>query len=552
MNTKKLCLAVISAFISLFIAEAQGKDQKPLMGWSSWNVYNININQEKIEKQAQALVDLGLKDLGYNRVNIDDGFWDRRDENGNLQINKDRFPEGLEPLVAKIKSLGLHPGIYSDAGVMSCAAIWAKDPHGIGVGLEGHVEKDAELYFNKMGFEYIKIDYCGAGDELNLNPKDQYTKLINAINKVAKNPITINICRWAYPGNWAKGMANAWRISYDIEPNWKTIKYIIDKNLYLSAYASKEGYNDMDMLEIGMGMPKNEEEAHMAIWSIMSSPLIIGCDLTQISEESLKLLKNKSLIAINQDELGKQAHVIQHNGEGYVLAKDLEKLRGNKRAIALYNPTDSAISIEISPREMGFEIIGKRDKLDIFDAINEKKLKAIKTNIKETLPPRSAKLYIIEGKNRIKSETKYEAEWAYISNYDDIPRAEKLKYPTYKSDEKASGKMVVSLSGGNNNSIYWNNVYVEEDGQYKLVIHHRPHPLRSKFYVDVNETNAGKYYFATEKSELTNSEFERIGIVINLRKGENKIALKSIENLLPDIDYIEVSKLDEMDIIEEM
>jgi hypothetical protein len=100
------------------------------------------------------------------------------------------------------------------------------------------------------------------------------------------------------------------------------VKNIIAKNRYLSAYATEGAFNDMDMLEIGRGLTPVEEETHFGMWCIMSSPLLIGCDLTTISEASLRLLKNKELIALNQDRLGLQAYVALRQGEGYVLVKD--------------------------------------------------------------------------------------------------------------------------------------------------------------------------------------------------------------------------------------
>ena len=128
------------------------------MGWSSWNTYRININDELIKKQADALVELGLKDAGYRYVNIDDGFFGYRDDDGNLHTHPERFPDGLGGLTAYIHSLGLKAGVYSDAGANTCGSIWDSDPNGVGVGLYGHEEQDADLYFNKCDFDYIKID----------------------------------------------------------------------------------------------------------------------------------------------------------------------------------------------------------------------------------------------------------------------------------------------------------------------------------------------------------------------------------------------------------
>lgn len=130
-------------------------------------------------------------------------------------------------------------------------------------------------------------------------------------------------------------MARSWRISPDIRPRWESVKNIIRKNLYLSAYAGEGHYNDMDMLEVGRGLKQEEEEVHFGMWCIMSSPLLIGCDMTTIPEASLALLKNKELIALNQDPLGLQAYVVQHEAEEYVLVKDLEQ-NGDLCVLLLY------------------------------------------------------------------------------------------------------------------------------------------------------------------------------------------------------------------------
>ena len=218
----------------------------PIMGWSSWNTYRININGDLIKKQADAMVQAGLKDAGYSYVNVDDGFFGWRDEKGVLQPHPERFPNGLKEIADHIHSLGLKAGIYSDAGSNTCGSIWDKDKNGIGVGLYGYENQDATLYFKDWGFDFIKIDYCGAGQELNLEEEKRYTEIRQAIDKIGCNHVSINICRWAFPGTWAKKLARSWRISGDINPSWGSVKHIIGKNLYLSAYAGEGHSNDMD------------------------------------------------------------------------------------------------------------------------------------------------------------------------------------------------------------------------------------------------------------------------------------------------------------------
>ena len=98
----------------------------PLMGWSSWNTYGYQINDSVLKAQADAMVDLGFKDCGYNHINIDDGFFGGRAKDGKLLIHPTRFPLGLRPLVDYIHSKGLKAGIYSDAGRNTCASYWGQ------------------------------------------------------------------------------------------------------------------------------------------------------------------------------------------------------------------------------------------------------------------------------------------------------------------------------------------------------------------------------------------------------------------------------------------
>ena len=249
LHFSSLSLFLLSTITMGAMAQINQLDP-PVMGWSSWNTYRIHINEALIKKQADAMVSQGLKEAGYLYVNVDDGFFGWRDENGKLQTHPERCPNGLKCVADYIHAKGLKAGIYSDAGSNTCGSIWDKDPNGVGVGLYGHEKQDADLFFNEWGFDFIKIDYCGAGQSLALEEQKRYTEIRQAIDAVCNRNISLNICRWAFPGTWAKDLARSWRISADITPKWESIKYIIGKNLYLSAYAGGGHYNDMDMLEI--------------------------------------------------------------------------------------------------------------------------------------------------------------------------------------------------------------------------------------------------------------------------------------------------------------
>ena len=254
MKNAQYLFIIVLCYVAMTGKAQNNRFTPPIMGWSSWNTYRININEQLIKKQADAIIDRGLKTVGYRYINIDDGFFGWRDESGILHTHPKRFPNGLENIVKYIHDKGLKAGIYSDAGSNTCGSIWDNDPNGIGVGLYGHEKQDADLFFNKWGVDFIKIDYCGAGQELALDEQKRYTEIYRAFN--------------------------------DITPEWASIKHIINKNLYLSAYARNGHYNDMDMLEIGRGLKPEEEEVHFGMWCIMSSPLLIGCDLTTIPDKS--------------------------------------------------------------------------------------------------------------------------------------------------------------------------------------------------------------------------------------------------------------------------
>lgn len=246
---KKLFAIFIVGLFMFVNAKAQ---QPPLMGWSSWNTFGVEINDSLIKSQANAMLRLGFAQKGYKYINIDDGYFGGRDKNGKLLIHPTRFPNGLKDLVDYIHSLGLKAGIYTDAGANTCASYWGnpKDTIGIGVGLYGHDAEDLSLFFEELDFDFIKIDYCGADarnniDRLDLNEEERYTEIANRIKEVGKKQVSWNVCRWAFPGTWVTQIADSWRTTEDIYLGWESIKSIIHQSLYLSAYTTYGHYNEI-------------------------------------------------------------------------------------------------------------------------------------------------------------------------------------------------------------------------------------------------------------------------------------------------------------------
>lgn len=537
-NLARFFSGIFAALLAVGTSAQTHIVETPIMGWSSWNTYRVHINEQLIKQQANAMVSLGLKNAGYKYINVDDGFFGYRNEEGILQTHPERFPNGLKCVTDHIHSLGLKAGIYSDAGSNTCGLLWDHDPNGLGVGLYGHEEQDADLYFNQCGFDFIKIDFCGAGQQLDLDEKERYTAISKAICKVCPRDISINICRWAFPGTWAKKLARSWRISRDITPEWSSVKHIVQKNLYLSAYAGEGHYNDMDMLEIGRGLTPEEEETHFGMWCIMSSPLLIGCDLTKIPEFSLNLLKNKELIALNQDPLGLQAYVVQHEGEGYVLVKDIETLRGKVRAVAFYNPADTACNFNVP-----LETLELGGKTKVRDLVKHKDEGSVKGNLAYTVPAHSIKIMRLEAEQRLEP-TLYEAEWAYLPLFNDLLKQPRLI--NYQPCKGASGGMVVTnLGGSEKNHIEWNNVHSDLGGEYAMTISYLPpeekEGLVNDRVIEV-EVNGTKYAPLRQLVPSNMKGVQTISLPITLKAGNNVIRIGSAYTWAPDIDCFSLTR----------
>ena len=532
-------IIALAAILASSCCERPQGVKPPLMGWSSWNAYMVDISDSIITHQADLMVEKGLKDAGYRYVNIDDGFFGYRDERGYMVPHPERFPkgpEGMRALVDHIHSLGLKAGIYSDAGDNTCGSSYNHDLNGLGAGLYGHDVVDAERYFNEWDFDFIKLDYCG-GQNLKLDPEERYREIRRVIDSVATRHIRINVCRWNFPGTWVNGIGDSWRISADIRPVWKSIKYIVGKNLYLSAYAGNGNYNDMDMLAVGynikpspfweegLGLSYTEEEAHFGIWCIMSSPLLLGCDIEYIPEETMKIITNPELIAINQDRLGLQAHVVQHVGETYVFAKDILEKWGKTRAVALYNPADTSMRFTLTPEEI--EMTGT---LTVRDLNLNADLGEC-SSIEMTLPPHSAKILKVSGE-RIEP-TLYEAEWGYCPDFTAI-KGTGVKYVPM---EGTSGRAVaMNLGGSESNCLEWRDVHSISGGEYELSLTIQYCEEATGLRISVNGEEK-----EIVSCGLAKDGFYTLNTIAELNKGENCVRIWS-ETPLPAVDKLNITK----------
>ena len=455
----------ITAFAALALASsALAAVEAPTMGWSSWNAYHVNISEDIICRAADMLVELGLKDAGYTYCNIDDGFFGGRDPvTGKVIPHPKRFPNGMRVVSDYIHSKGLKAGIYSDGGSDTCGSWYDHDELGIGVGFYGHDELDAEYYFKELNYDFIKIDFCGGNpgsnkDHLKLDEKERYTAIRKAIDAVGRPDARINVCRWNYPGTWVREIGSSWRMSRDINDKWKICRQIIEENLYMSGYAAPGAYNDMDMLEVGRKYTAVEDETHFATWCMMSSPLLIGCDMNVLRtkrSETLKLLKNADLIAIDQDTAMPQAHVIRREphakGSCYVLERFLEEPYGRKRAYELLNLDDE-------PHEIAFEMKGE--------------VRQISGTTDAAVPAHGSKVFVVTLAEKPAEPTRYEAETAFATKYQELSTPKNAGTPYAEEVDGASaGAVVRNVGGGKGGDIRFQKVWSEKGGAYtaKLV-----------------------------------------------------------------------------------
>ena len=537
---KKKRNLILSVFIGLnafaWAQPAQRTFLPPTMGWSSWNTFALNISDKIIEDQADAMVKTGLKAAGYEYINIDDGFWEGRGKDGQLIINRKRFPNGMRAVADYIHKLGLKAGMYSDAGDNACGSQDGTRAYGVGIGLAGYEAQDIKTYLQDWDYDFIKVDYCG-GIHMGLDEREQYTKISNEIRKIEKETgrrLVFNICRWAYPGTWVSDIADSWRTTGDIYDAWASVKSIVKENLYLQAYTGGGHYNDMDMLEIGRSLNENEERTHMAYWCIASSPMLIGCDMTKLRESSLALLKNKDLIAMNQDVLGIGAPVVQREGDVYVVAKDMEQLHGSKRAVVVMNLTDSEQTIQVDLAKLELS-----DKILVHDCFTGKdqKLKAAKKGEKQlfevTIPAHGSQAYFMTGKRIAKK--RYEAEESWMHNYQELRN---LKTAKFAESKDASGGAFAEFVGGNmQNYIEWRNVWADRDGTYTMTIAYASTENRS---ADITVNGVTKNNVAMPKGTAWNKEFRTIDVPVTLKRGFNTIAIGQDYGFAPNIDYMEL------------
>ncbi|KAI9126503.1 hypothetical protein K1719_002099 [Acacia pycnantha] len=297
---------------------ANGLALTPPMGWNSWNHFGCQIDEKIIRETADALVATGLSKLGYTYVNIDDCWAElSRDDKGNLVAKKSTFPSGIKALADYVHSKGLKLGIYSDAGYFTCSKKMPGSLH--------HEEQDART-FASWGIDYLKYDNCNNGGS---RPTVRYPIMTRALLKAGR-PIFFSLCEWGdlHPALWGAKLGNSWRTTNDINDSWDSMISRADMNEVYADLARPGGWNDPDMLEVGNGgMMNNEYIVHFSLWALSKAPLLLGCDIRNMTEETKMIISNEEVIAVNQDPLGVQGKKVRMEGDIEIWAGPLCKNR---------------------------------------------------------------------------------------------------------------------------------------------------------------------------------------------------------------------------------
>jgi hypothetical protein len=407
----------------------------PPMGWSSWNSFSNTVDSQVIMAQARAMVSTGMKQSGYQYINIDEGWWlGARDAEGNIVVGEKAWPalqEGEKPgdmanIVRFIHGLGLKAGIYTDAGKDGCSLYPDVGWMYFNTGSEGHYEQDF-LQFARWGFDYVKVDWCG-GDRENLDPEVQYAEIARAIaraEKITGHRLYLSLCEWGKQSPWTWGphvggsAADIWRTSGDIvdpivaggphadrKAGFDKMLGNFDQGIHPEAQHTGF-YNDPDMMVLGMpGFSDAQNRVHMGLWAISGAPLLVGADLGRLSPETLATLTNKEVLAVDQDALGLQAVKVAEPDKGaQVWSKQLSGT--GTRAVLFLNRTATPSEGKVSWKDLGLSESSPATVRDLWSGTD---LGSFKAEYSIQLPPGDAVLLLVKGTDM--PATKYRPEVA--------------------------------------------------------------------------------------------------------------------------------------------
>jgi alpha-galactosidase len=315
-----------------------GLAKTPPMGWNSWNKFGSSVTGELIREMADAMVSSGMRDAGYQFINIDDGWEGQRGPEGGLRPNQ-KFGD-IKQLAGYVHGKGLKFGIYSSPGDYTCAGY---------AGSYGHEKADA-VTFARWGIDYLKYDTCSASKIYNDDDMWGVYQIMGEELLHAGRPIVYSVSSDENAYRWAaEAGANLWRTTGDINARWDTISRYGFSQAQLARYAGPGHWNDPDMLEVGNGqLTADESRTHMSLWAMLAAPLMAGNDLRHMTPETLAVLINRDVIAVDQDALGIEGTPLSVDGEQEIWTKPLT---GGALAVGLFNRGDNSARMSLDVKK---------------------------------------------------------------------------------------------------------------------------------------------------------------------------------------------------------
>ena len=413
----------------------------PAMGWNSWNCFGLSVTKEHVLAAANAMVEKGLINHGWTYINIDD-YWEQnprrmtndptlggpgRDAEGRIVPNP-RFPD-MKGLVDHIHALGLKAGIYSGPGPTTCGGCLASYQH---------EAQDVQSYCD-WGFDYLKYDWCSYGTianqeaaarfaatntappvtnvvsatETNANPgarrgrgrggpplvREEHIKPYRQMGEIltkAPRDIIYSLCQYGNANVWEWGAdvnGNSWRTTGDITDNWRSLSGNGFRLGGHEKYVGPGHFDDPDMLIVGVlsvgsgrnlhptRLTPNEQYTHISLWCLLTSPLLIGCDMTQLDDFTLNLLCNDEVLEVDQDPLGRQASRVVQDTEKQIeiWAKPMED---GSKAVGLFNRGEADATITAAWSDLG--VSGEQKARDLW---RQKDLGNFSNKFAATVPP---------------------------------------------------------------------------------------------------------------------------------------------------------------------
>lgn len=358
--------------------------QLPPMGWNSWNTFGWQINEKLIFEMADLMASQGYREAGYEYLVIDD-CWSLRErgKDGRIVPDPEKFPHGMKAVADYVHSKGLKFGMYSCAGVRTCAGY---------PGSYDHEFVDAQT-FADWGVDFLKYDFCNFPQSGNC--KARYLTMSMAL-KATGREILFSACNWGMeePGEWMRAIgAHMYRSTGDIMDNFVSFTDIVKSQLNKLCMSGNHCFNDMDMLTVGMegkgnvGLGKvcsyEEYRLQFVLWCLCGVPLMMGADLRTLAPEYRALMLNPALLRINQDAECRPPYIVRRDSvcipnpddaqapwahpadTAFVL---LRHLTDNEFALFYANLSDADAEVHCEMADMGLPVTGgvALDMTDVF------------------------------------------------------------------------------------------------------------------------------------------------------------------------------------------